>query len=114
MDFSSAHVIVILVILSLILLGMCGGLLWNLRRKLSADREELAASREKSLAASSRFSLNQVGTGGVPGPAVEIEAVPNVIPPVPAVSRLLKKGSDNSNGGCYVPDIGYPINARRF
>jgi hypothetical protein len=38
---------------SLFQLGMCTGMILNLVKTLSEDREEIAASREKSLAASS-------------------------------------------------------------
>ena len=50
-DFGSPHVAIILVCLSLILLGMFAGMIWNFVRILSEDKEELeaATSREKSL-----------------------------------------------------------------
>lgn len=96
MDFASPHVIVILVILTLILLGMFAGMIWNLLRKLSADKEELAVSREKSLAASSRMSVNQAQLD---------PDLPHIVPPAPM--------SKKSNGGCYVPDSGYPFPANQ-
>ena len=98
MDFSSPHVFIILVILGLILLGMFAGMTWNLKRKLASDKEELAASREKSLAASSRISVS-------PGD-------PEVPSNVPAPAR-----SKKTNGDCYVPDSGnsgFPMNNPRF
>lgn len=108
-ELTSGHVILILVILFFILLGMCGGLMCNLHRKLSADKEELQASREKSLAASSRFSINRVEMA-----EAEPAPLPSVIPPVPAVSHLLHSKGSDSDGGCHVPDGGHPLHARRI
>ena len=46
-DFSKTENIVIVLILILIMIGMCTGMIYNLVRKLSEDKEDVLASREK-------------------------------------------------------------------
>ena len=43
------------------------GMVWNFRRIIKEDQEELAASREKSLAASSLMEKATNGTSAQPG-----------------------------------------------
>ena len=50
LDFSAPHVIIILILLIMIMIGMCVGMVYNLMRKLSEDKEDILSSREKSLA----------------------------------------------------------------
>ena len=64
LDFTAAHVIIILILLLLIMLGMCVGMVYNLVRKLSEDKEDILSSRDKSLA--SLASVESVP--GVPSP----------------------------------------------
>ena len=45
LDFSETHVIIILILLILIMVGMCTGMIYNLIRKLSEDKEDILASR---------------------------------------------------------------------
>ena len=60
LDMTAPHVISIVLILVLIMIGMCAGMIYNLHRKLSVDKEDIIASR-KSLAslADSRDSLER-------------------------------------------------------
>ena len=46
-DFSKTENIVIVLILIAIMIGMCTGMIYNLVRKLSEDKEDVLASREK-------------------------------------------------------------------
>ena len=46
-DFSKTENIVIVLILIAIMIGMCTGMIYNLVRKLSEDKEDVIASREK-------------------------------------------------------------------
>ena len=104
LDFSAAHVIVILILLILIMLGMCAGMVYNLVRKLSEDKEDILASREKSLAS-----------------LASIESVPGVPSPAKSrASRLTETASRASRttsecNGCYVPAPpggGFPFGSR--
>ena len=61
--------------------GICAGMIYNLVRKLSEDKEDILASREKSLAS--------------------IESVPGV--PSPAKSRASRVTENTDCNGCYVP-----------
>ena len=61
LDMSAPHVIVIMLLLFLIMAGMCAGMIYNLHRKLTEDKEDILASREEtlaSLAASAASSLD--------------------------------------------------------
>jgi hypothetical protein len=98
-------------------LGMCTGMILNLVKTLSEDREEIAASREKSLAASSAV-LNR----SIPFNDPEL---PAVVPPQPRASvgptggkraplpSFPSNDEGGPNGGCYVPEGGgFPFNSR--
>jgi len=94
LDFSESHIILILIILILIMVGMCTGMIYNLVRKLTEDKEDILASREKSLA-----SLAMA------------ESFPDL--PSPAKSRASRTTSDFN--GCYVPpppDGGFPFGSK--
>ena len=99
LDFSAAHVIIILILLILIMVGMCVGMVYNLVRKLSEDKEDILSSRDKSLA--SLASLESV-----PG-------VPSMVPSPPK-SRA-SRYTDTDCNGCYVPAPpggGFPFGSR--
>jgi len=91
LDMSEPHVIVIILLLFLIMTGMCAGMIYNLHRKLSEDKEDILASREKSLASlASAISLDDI--------------------PSPTKSRASRATEDLN--GCYVPpppDGGFPF-----
>ncbi len=89
MDFSSAQIVVILIILTIIMVGMIGGAICSFWRTMREDKEELEASR-----------------------AVEAAEVAEVANDLDGLSRPKSKASDGNNGGCYVPDAGFPINTR--
>jgi len=96
LDFSAAHVIIILILLILIMTGMCTGMIYNLVRKLSEDKEDILASREKSLAS-----------------LASIESVPGV--PSPAKSRASRVTENTDCNGCYVPPPpggGFPFGSK--
>ena len=95
---------------------MCTGMILNLVKTLSEDREEIAASREKSLAASSA-ALNRS--------IFHDPELPAVVPPHPRASVAPAGGKraplpsfpsndeGGPNGGCYVPEGGgFPFNSR--
>jgi len=96
LDFSASHVILILIILILIMVGMCTGMIYNLVRKLTEDKEDILASREKSLA-----SLAMA------------ESYPDI--PSPTKSRGSRGTSAMDCNGCYVPpppDGGFPFGSK--
>lgn len=96
LDFSATHVILILIILILIMTGMCAGMIYNLWRKLTEDKEDILASREKSLAS--------LGMGG---------SMPDL--PTPAKSRASRATNNTDCNGCYVPpppDGGFPFGSK--
>jgi len=97
LDFSETHVIIILILLILIMVGMCTGMIYNLIRKLTEDKEDILASREKSLA--SMASIHS------------IEGLPS-----PAKSRMSRVTENlESCNGCYVPPPpggGFPFGSR--
>ena len=118
LDFTAAHVIIILILLLLIMLGMCVGMVYNLVRKLSEDKEDILSSRDKSLAS-----------------LASVESVPGVpSPPKSRASRLTDHtGRDDGSvcrlslllhyncvpcsdcHGCYVPappDGGFPFSSK--
>ena len=118
LDFTAAHVIIILILLLLIMLGMCVGMVYNLVRKLSEDKEDILSSRDKSLAS-----------------LASVESVPGVpSPPKSRASRLTDHtGGDDGSvcelslllhyncvpcsdcHGCYVPappDGGFPFSSK--
>ena len=105
-------------------------MIWSFRRQLKEDMSNLETT--KSLRAS-RASLNpSLVAGGTRLPTAAIpqadpEMVPSNIPPAPAAGGVSLPGSRlkgggggggtasssihaDSNGGCYVPDAGYPLN----
>ena len=95
LDFTAAHVIIILILLILIMVGMCVGMVYNLVRKLSEDKEDILSSRDKSLAS-----------------LASIESVPGV--PSPPKSRA-SRYTDQDCTGCYVPsppDGGFPFSSK--
>jgi len=96
---------------------MCTGMILNLVKTLSEDREEITASREKSLAASSAV-LNR----SIPFNDPEL---PAIVPPQPRASvgptggkraplpSFPSNDEGGPNGGCYVPEGGgFPFNSR--
>jgi len=92
LDMTEPHVIIILLLLILIIIGMCAGMIYNLHRKLSVDKEDILESR-RSLAslADSRITLDDV--------------------PSPSKSRASRVTAEDING-CYVPqppDGGFPF-----
>jgi len=94
LDFGATHVIIILILLMLIMTGMCTGMIYNLVRKLSEDKEDILASREKSL--------------GSMGSVHSIEGIPS-----PAKSRT--RTDTDPCPGCYVPAPstgGFPFGSR--
>ena len=73
------------------MIGMCVGMVYNLIRKLSEDKEDILSSRDKSLVS-----------------IASMESVP--IPPMPPLSDIpsppksrMSRYTDNDCGGCYVP-----------
>ena len=74
LDFGSPHVIIILIILIFILVGMGSGMIWNFIKILREDKEEIAASREKSLGGSHR-------SGAIS--KAEDPEMPTIVPPHP-------------------------------
>ena len=88
------HVIIILLLLILIIIGMCAGMIYNLHRKLTVDKEDILESRRSlaSLAlADSRVTLDDL--------------------PSPPKSRASRLTAEDING-CYVPpppDGGFPF-----
>lgn len=116
LDFSSPHVILILIVLIFILVGMGSGMTWNLIKTLRDDKEEIAASREKSVGGGVR-------SGAVSAAGLEDPELPTVIPPQPrmkappgppgaGVPTSSFGGPEDNNGSCYVPDGGFPFNSR--
>jgi len=96
LDFTQSHIILILIILLLIMVGMCTGMIYNLVRKLTEDKEDILASREKSLAS---LAL--------------AESFPDI--PSPAKSRASRGTSNTDCNGCYVPpppDGGFPFGSK--
>jgi len=98
LDFSATHVILIIICLALLLVGMCAGMIFNLVRKLTEDKEDIQASREKSLAslAASRGSLGPDYEGTTERAVTDV-------------------GSVEDCNGCYVPGPpggGFPFNSR--
>lgn len=96
LDLTKFENLVIVIALLLILIGMCSGMIYNLVRKLSEDKEDVIASREKSLAslAASAQSLER---------------------PPTSRSRLTLEDDENRNG-CYVPEPpggGYPFKSKK-
>jgi len=92
LDMSAPHVIIIMLLLFLIMVGMCAGMIYNLHRKLTEDKEDILASREETLAslAASAASLDDLQS-----------------PPKSRASRT----TEDFNG-CYVPappDGGFPF-----
>jgi len=67
LDMTAPHVIIILLLLIFIIVGMCAGMIYNLHRKLTVDKEDIIASR-KSLAslADSRDFLDEAGPPSPP------------------------------------------------
>ena len=77
------------------MLGMCVGMVYNLVRKLSEDKEDILSSRDKSLAS-----------------LASIESVPGV--PSPPKSRISRYTDPDCNG-CYVPappDGSFPFSSK--
>jgi len=93
LDFSAPHVIIILILLIMIMIGMCVGMVYNLMRKLSEDKEDILSSREKSLASIASME-------SVPHVAHAPLSVPDI--PSPPKSRA-SRYTDNECSGCYVP-----------
>ena len=60
LDMTAPHVIIILLLLIVIMVGMCAGMIYNLHRKLTEDKEDIIASR-RSLASlhDSRATLGE-------------------------------------------------------
>ena len=92
LDMTEPHVIIILLLLILIIIGMCAGMIYNLHRKLTVDKEDILESR-RSLASltASRVTLDDV--------------------PSPPKSRASRVTAEDING-CYVPpppDGGFPF-----
>jgi len=92
LDLTAPHVIIIMLLLFLIMAGMCAGLVYNLHRKLTEDKDDILASREETLAslAASAASLDDI--------------------PSPTKSRASRATEDMN--GCYVPappDGGFPF-----
>jgi len=100
LDFSATHVILIIICLVLIMMGMCAGMVYNLVRKLTEDREDILASRERSLA-------SLAASAGTLGVTEEV--------------RRSSRGSHVTQGGeecngCYVPAPpggGFPFSSRQ-
>jgi len=98
LDFSQTHVIVIIICLTLLLVGMCAGMIFNLVRKLTEDKEDIQASREKSLA-------SLAASAGSLGPDVDGHRT---------VERQDAVSVEDCNG-CYVPGPpggGFPFNSK--
>jgi len=107
LDFSETHVIIILILLILIMVGMCTGMIYNLIRKLSEDKEDILASRERRLEElfSKEKSLMSMAS------IHSIEGLPS-----PAKSRMSRVTENlESCNGCYVPPPpggGFPFGSR--
>lgn len=96
LDLSKMENVIIIILLLLIVIGMCSGMIYNLVRKLSEDKEDIIASREKSLAslAASAASLDR---------------------PPTSRSRLTLE-DDETRNGCYVPEPpegGFPFSCKK-
>lgn len=147
LDFSATHIIIIIIALILIVAGMCAGFIWNFRRKIREDKEELAAIKEaRSIANSLEGGIDGalpqgatvLGPGGLPlppqpntpnasrsvssrmanrPPMANPDGLP-AAPPPPGGGPVMRAKSgtshhtSDSNGGCYVPDGGFPFNSR--
>jgi len=97
LDITKTENIVIILLLLAIMIGMCSGMIYNLIRKLSEDKEDVLASREKSLAslAASAISINHSQM-------------------TKSRSRMTLEEEEGRNG-CYVPpppEGGFPFNSR--
>lgn len=95
LDLSAPHVIIIMLLLFFIMTGMCTGMIYNLHRKLTEDKEDILASREETLAS-------------LAASAVSIDDVQS-----PSKSRASRVTEDLN--GCYVPpppDGGFPFNSK--
>ncbi len=129
LDFSSPHVVIILIVLIFILLGMGTGMSWNLYRTLREDDEEIAASRLALIHDIDGwvndnlnilvFREKSLGGSGAIGPDSPGDPeLPTVVPPHPRMkggpppSSSYGGGDQDANGGCYVPDGGFPFNSR--
>ena len=73
LDFSSPHVIIILIILIFILVGMGSGMIWNLIKTLREDKEEIAASK------------NTLADRSGAASKAEDPELPTVVPPHPSM-----------------------------
>jgi len=96
LDMTAPHVISIMLLLIVIMIGMCAGMIYNLHRKLTVDKEDIIASR-KSLAslADSRATLDEA--------------------PSPPKSRASGRLTAEDLNACYVPAPpggGFPFNSR--
>lgn len=94
LDITKTENIVIILLLLVIMIGMCSGMVYNLVRKISEDKEDVFASRDKSLAslAASGLSLDKNHK-------------------TKSRSRLTINEEDTRNG-CYVPEGGFPFNSK--
>jgi len=94
-DLSKTENIVIIVLLIAIMIGMCSGMIYNLIRKLSEDKEDVLASRD----------LKSLGS--------QSQSAASLDPDKTSKSRAsrLTLDEDERNGGCFVPgppDGGFP------
>ena len=97
LDMTAPHVIIILLLLIIIMVGMCAGMIYNLHRKLTEDKEDIIASRSLASLHDSRATL-----GEAPSP-----------PKSRASGRIIME--DLNGHGCYVPgppDGGFPFGSR--
>lgn len=97
LDITKTENIVIILLLLVIMIGMCSGMIYNLVRKLSEDKEDVLASREKSLAslAASAVSLTEQKHT--------------------SKSRITLD-DDETRNGCYVPpppEGGFPFSSKQ-
>ena len=114
LDVASPHVAVVLAFLFVIFVGMCGGVVWNVRKVVAEDREQLAASQEKDLGGETLGHLVVGEEGGLQVPPVLLPGDPENMGRVKKPSAGLQSSSavlydGGKNGGCHVPDAGFAI-----
>ena len=133
LDFSSPHVVLIFIILFIIMSGMCGGMMLSFRRTLKEDEEEDAEDGEENEGADDggksvespppadqAISASNYKVSGENAPRLPTSLPPSLhskrpLPPH-AHHEIYHASNDESradkSGGCYVPDGGFPFNAR--
>jgi len=90
LDMTEPHVIIIVLLLILIMIGMCAGMIYNLHRKLSVDKEDVIASRKSLASLADTCSRDSLDNPHPPSP--------------PRVHSRISHGAHPEDfNGCYVP-----------